>query len=174
MTATIRPPRSLIVTTMPLVMIVAGCSNPWAQHYRASGEPRDVTGMESSTAVTLIEKPADTITMTDPPAGLIELGSSRFELDARAGAAGLTSLAEQVGAAEVWWAIDVLDSTVSTSTVRIPSYDRSRTTGSVTNPDGSRRSVDLTTSATRWEDVPVTTTTTRYWHVARLFGAAHQ
>lgn len=149
-----------------------GCANPWADHYHAASTPSTAAGVCAVRGgpVVLLAKPAVIVGMADPPAGMVELGRSRFEADADAGSLGLRRLAESVGAREVWWAVEPAGTSTTASTTHMPVHDHARTTGSVTAPDGSTREVDLTTTTTRWEDVTVTSTRTRYWHVARLFG----
>lgn len=156
---------------MALVASAAGgCANPWAEHYRAATTRAADPSAFNNGPIVLLAKPAVIIGMADPPAGMAELGSSRFEADADAGPSGLQRLAEEVGAREVWWAVEPAGTITTTSTSHVPVYDHARTTGTITAADGSKRSVDLTTTSSRWEDAVFTGTHRRYWHVARLFG----
>lgn len=158
------------ITATLTLAACAGCANPWARNYRPAAPALAPGPRVNDAPPVLLSKPAVVIDMADPPPGMVELGACRFEADAHAGPAGLSRLAEDVGAREVWWAVESLGGTTRTSTARMPVYHHGRVGGALTAADGSTRSVDLTTTTARWEDVTVASTRTRYWHVARLFG----
>jgi hypothetical protein len=154
-------------------LLLGGCAGPWREHYTAgeSAAARAAQGRPTAAPVRIVTKHPSVLWMADPPAGLVEIGSSRFVAEVEYGPAGLDDLARELGAVEVWLAVEPSGTITRSGVTRMPVTDRARTTGTVAAADGSRTKVDLTTSTTRWEDVPVTSTRQRWLHSARFFAA---
>lgn len=152
-----------------------GCTGPWRQHYsaREAASAKMAAAVDNTTeSIRVVTKHPSVLWIVDPPRGMVEIGSSRFVAEVEYGPAGLEDLARELGAVEVWLAVEPSGTITRTGVARIPVTDRVRTTGTALAPDGSRNEVDLTTTVQRWEDVPVTTTCQRWLHGARFFALA--
>lgn len=160
----------VVVSTLGL----GGCAGPWREHYTAgeSAAARAAQGRPATTPVRILTKHPSVLWMADPPKGLVDIGSSRFTAEVEYGPAGLEDLAQELGAVEVWLAVEPSGTITRSGVTRMPVTERARTTGTAAALDGSRTEVDLTTTTTRWEDVPVTSTRQRWLHSARFFAQA--
>ncbi len=161
-------PTRVVVFVVLVAAAMAGCSNPWAEHFQSAAA---MTGPMNADAEMRIERVSFEEAMTvQEHAGMRLLGRSWF-FDASAhGEERAAAFARTIGATAVLWGRTEPMRSTRTVTAHMPVTERTRTTGRVTGPDGRIRDVELTSTTTRWEDVASEVTETRYGHAAAFFG----
>ncbi|GMV25114.1 MAG: hypothetical protein AMXMBFR58_11450 [Phycisphaerae bacterium] len=102
------------------------------------------------------------------------LGESRFVCDYSECDEGLEAFARSIGAVRVLWCSYSMGPVPYHSSYRAPVTDTSKTTGTVTGPDGRAREVELTTTTERREERTVEGTRDRFQHSAAFLVRSRQ
>ena len=143
----------------------AGCVNHWEQAYQ--GER--LAPLPADAPIEMTETEALVLLSDEVPPGYRRLGGCDFTLGIECGESDLRTFARSIGASKVQWRRSYLGSTERQVTRNEPKYDRVRSSGTITNPDGTVSTIDTESKSSRWEPRTFTVTDHAYLHLAKLF-----